>query len=216
MKLILKLTTIILVVGFFTSCQNAPKGEKAVTKAAETVTKKAASQTFKVSNFPGINWTGSKIGGSHNGTLTVTDGTINANNGKVVGGKITIDMNSLICKDLEAGKGKEKLEGHLKSADFFDVANNPTSTFEITKVTDGANGQSNVTGNLTMMGVTKSITFPAQIEFGEGAISVTSADFTINRTDFGMKYGSASFFDDLKDKAINDEVGLKIGLKARL
>ena len=118
-------------------------------------------------------------------------------------------MNSLNCTDLEAGKGKEKLEGHLKSADFFDTATNPTSTFEITSVSGG-----NVTGNLTMKGVTKSVTFPADVKVTPDGVSVISSDFTINRTDWGIQYGSASFFDGLKDKAINDNIGLSIKLRA--
>ena len=151
----------------------------------------------------------SKASGTHTGTLNVTSGNVDTKDGKVVGGTFNIDMNSLACTDLEAGKGKEKLEGHLKSPDFFNVAANPTSTFTITNVNNG-----NVTGNLTMMGVTKSITFPATIGMSDSGVTVSSNDFTINRTDFGMKYGSASFFDNLKDKAINDKVGLKIQLKA--
>ena len=156
-----------------------------------------------------VSWSGSKIAGTHTGTLNVTIGNIDVTGGKVTGGKFMIDMNSLSVTDLEAGKGKEKLEGHLKSKDFFNVGANPTATFEITSATGG-----NVTGNLTMMGVTKSVTFPASINVGDQGVSVTTPDFTINRTDFGLKYGSASFFSDLKDKAINDNIGLSIKLKA--
>jgi len=129
--------------------------------------------------------------------------------GNLVGGKVTIDMNSLEVTDMKAGEGKEDLEGHLKNADFFDVEKFPNSTFAITSVAGG-----NVTGNLTMKGVTKSINFPATIEVTDAGVTVSTNDFTINRTDFDMKYGSATFIDGLKDKAINDQVGLKLVLKA--
>ena len=62
--------------------------------------------------------------------------------------------------------------------------------------------------------MTKSISFPASVDITEKGVSVATNDFTINRTDFGIKYGSASFFDGLKDKAINDNVGLKIQFRA--
>ncbi len=199
---------------FAMACQNAPKGEKAVTEAAKKVANNAAASaanaTYKVESGSTIMWTGTKLAGPHTGTLNVSTGTVNVKDGKVTGGKFFIDMGSLTVTDLEAGKGKEKLEGHLKSADFFDVANNPEATFEITAVEGG-----NVTGNLTMMGVTKSITFPADIKAPAGGVSVKTPNFTINRTDWGLKYGSASFFDGLKDKAINDEIGLQIRLRAR-
>lgn len=205
----LLLFTSVLALGLLLSCENAPKGEKAATTAAKAVPTKAASKSYNVSAGSMVSWSGSKIAGTHTGTLNVTSGNIDVTGGKVTGGKFMIDMNSLSVTDLEAGKGKEKLEGHLKSKDFFNVGANPTATFEITSATGG-----NVTGNLTMMGVTKSVTFPASINVGDQGVSVTTPDFTINRTDFGLKYGSASFFSDLKDKAINDNIGLSIKLKA--
>ena len=209
MKQVFNFTLFIAFVALMASCGNAPKGEKAVTDTAKAVTKAAMSKSMNVAPGSTVHWTGSKVGGQHTGTLNVSAGNIDVKDGKVVGGKFTIDINSLNCTDLKAGEGKEKLEGHLKSPDFFDVANNPTSTFEITSVAGG-----NVTGNLTLMGQTKSITFPATIEMNEKGVMVTSPDFTINRTDFGMKYGSSTFIDGLKDKAINDNVGLKVQLKA--
>jgi len=204
---ILALTTLALV-----SCQNAPKGEKAVTGAAQKVAKAktSATKTYKVDGAASkVSWTGSKISGKHTGTLDVKSGTVQVTDGNVTGGSFNIDMNSLTCTDLKAGEGKDKLEGHLKSPDFFDTANFPNSTFTITKVEGGT-----VTGNLKIKDVTKSVSFPATIGVSQTGVNVTSNDFTINRTDFGVKYGSAAFFDNLKDKAINDQVGIKVTLKA--
>ena len=210
MKNVFFISLIALLGIMYTACSNAPKGEKAVVNAAKEVKKAVAASSFAVAPGSLVSWTGSKIAGKHMGTFAVSNGNVKVNNGKVVGGKFTIDMNSMVVTDLKAGEGKEDLEGHLKSADFFNVAANPTSTFEITNVANGS-----VTGNLTMMGVTKSITFPANIMVTDQGVKVESSDFTINRTDFGMKYGSASFFDGLKDKAINDEVSLKVSLSAK-
>lgn len=210
MKNLFNLFLLTTLVGFLASCQNAPKGEKVAAEAAKKVAPAMASKTYKVDGANSkVSWSGSKVAGTHTGTLDVTSGTVQTKDGKVVGGTFNIDMNSLACTDLEAGKGKEKLEGHLKSPDFFNVAANPTSTFTITNVDNGK-----VTGNLTMMGVTKSISFPATIGMSDSGVSVNTSDFTINRTDFGIKYGSSSFFDNLKDKAINDAIGLSIKLRA--
>jgi len=201
---------ILLAVGMFTACQNS-SGTKAVTESAKAVTKAAAdvaTRTVKLDPGSTINWTGKKLAGAHTGTLAISNGAVQVSNGKVTGGKITIDMNSLTCTDLKAGEGKEDLEGHLKSPDFFDVAKNPTATFEITSVTGG-----NVTGNLTMMGVTKSVTFPAKSIVNENMVAVKAPDFSINRTDWGLKYGSASFSDVVKDKAINDAITLNFAIK---
>lgn len=164
-----------------------------------------------------VSWAGSKLAGKHTGTLTVSEGEVFINNGKLTGGKFVIDMNSLTCTDLGEADGKADLEGHLKSADFFDVASHPTANFEITKVT-GLEGDvkanSLVYGNLTMKGVTKQIGFKANVFDKGNGVTVSSPDFKINRTDFGIKYGSSSFMDVVKDKAIDDEVVLSVVLGA--
>ena len=205
------LSTSVIILGFLLSCTNAPKGEKATTTDAKPMAKKEmmASKTLSVQEGSMLTWTGSKVGGTHAGTINVSGGDVKVSDGAVTGGKVTIDMNSINCTDLEAGKGKEKLEGHLKSPDFFDTATNPTASFEITSVAGG-----NITGNLMLKGVTKSVTFPANVNVTPDGVAVTSGEFTINRTDWGIQYGSASFFDGLKDKAINDNIGLSIKLKA--
>lgn len=184
-------------------------------KAATTTMKGKAFKVVPERSI--ITWEGSKLAGKHSGTLQVSDGTVKVENGKLVGGNFTIDMASLINTDLKAGEGKEDLEGHLKSADFFDVAIHPKASFEITKVTGlegSTDANSLVYGNLTLKGVSKQVGFKANVSTTDGGVSVTTPNFTINRTDFGMKYGSASFFDNLKDKAIKDEVNLSISLGA--
>jgi len=164
-----------------------------------------------------VNWAGSKLTGTHTGTLKVSEGKVLMNNGKLTGGKFTIDMSSLTCTDLAAGDGKEKLEGHLKSGDFFDVANHPDANFEITKVTGlegDAKANSLVYGNLTIKGVSKQVGFKANVSSNGNSVSVSSPDFKINRTDFGIKYGSTSLADTVKDKAIDDQVTLSVVLGA--
>ena len=120
-------------------------------------------------------------------------------------------MTSITCTDLPEKAGG-KLVGHLKSDDFFGVATYPTAKFEITKVVSrGKAGDYKVTGNLTIKESTKEIQFNTTDDNSTG-VPVATADITIDRSDFNVKYGSGSFFDDLGDKTIYDEfdLGLKL------
>ena len=123
-------------------------------------------------------------------------------------------MNSISCTDLEAGKGKEKLEGHLKSADFFDVEKFPTAKFEVAS-SEMKDGKLQVTGNLTLRGTTKSITIPATVSETDGMAIFKSDVFSIDRTDFGVVYSSKKFDAALKDKFINDLMEISFDIKAQ-
>jgi polyisoprenoid-binding protein YceI len=166
-----------------------------------------------------VNWLGKKVTGQHNGTIKVANGEVFVDNGKVTGGKVEIDMKTITNEDQKDEESKKKLEGHLSSPDFFDVAKFPTSKIEITKVealndATKPNVNSTVTGNLTMKDVTKSITFPAEIKIDNGVLTV-KADFDIDRTDWNIKYGSGKFFDNLGDKVINDKFNLSLTIVAK-
>ena len=126
--------------------------------------------------------------------------------GNLSGGNFVIDMNSIDVQDLE-GEYKEKLTGHLKSDDFFDVENHPEAKFEITSVAKAeTEGHLLISGNLTLRGVTKNITFDAQINnVTEGNFAAT-ADFNIAREDFGVSYAGKA--DDLISKEINIKIDL--------
>lgn len=164
-----------------------------------------------------VGWYGEKITGkNHNGTVTVKSGSILMNHGVLEGGEFTIDMNSIVSKDLE-GEWADKLVGHLKSNDFFGVEKFPTSSFKITKVekaTDDAVGQKfNVTGDLTVRDKTHSITFPATIIQSGNNLSVV-ASFEFDRSKYDVKYGSGAFFDGLGDNLIKDNIKIDLKLRA--
>ncbi|MCX6158750.1 MAG: YceI family protein [Ignavibacteriota bacterium] len=166
-----------------------------------------------------LNWLGKKVTGQHNGSIKVSNGEILVDNGKVTGGKVEIDMKTIVNEDQKDEESKKKLEGHLYSPDFFDVAKFPTAKIEITKVESlndatKPNVNSTVTGNLTMKDVTKSVTFPAEIKIENGVLTV-KADFDIDRTDWNIKYGSGKFFDNLGDKVINDKFNLNLTIVAK-
>ena len=154
-----------------------------------------------------ITWTGKKVTGSHTGTINLQDGTLIMDGDRLIGGSFTVDMTSLQVTDLEAGKGKEKLEGHLKTDEFFGVNKFPTATFTITDVAKSGNGYS-VVGNMTIKGITQSMKIHLTMN-GNTATTTLNVD----RTKYGITYGSGSFFDNLKDKAINDNFELAVTLK---
>jgi polyisoprenoid-binding protein YceI len=147
-------------------------------------------------------WKGYKVTGSHKGNISLKSGHLIFNEGKLVGGEFVMDMTSLENTDLE-GEYKQKLEGHLKSDDFFAVEKFPTADLVFTKVKSTGKNAYEVTADLTIKNNTKSVTFEMSI-YGSKA----TANLKIDRTDYGVKYGSVSFFDDLKDKAIYDEFDL--------
>lgn len=161
-----------------------------------------------------LNWKGSKPTGTHNGTVALKSGSLEMKNGKLTGGVFVVDLSSIKCLDLAGTDGAGKLEGHLKGEDFFDVAKYPTSTFTITKVKNNG-GKLAVTGNLQIKDVTKSITIPAMISTENGVTTFKSEVFNINRADFNVKYGSKSFFDNLKDKFIDDMMEMSFVVKTK-
>ncbi|MEO5910654.1 MAG: YceI family protein [Pelobium sp.] len=161
-----------------------------------------------------IEWIGRKVTGTHKGELKIASGSLNANGKNLTGGSFVMDMTSMSNTDLDAGSGA-KLLGHLKSEDFFSVEKNPTSKFEITKVTAAGADKVNITGKLTIKGITNEVSFPATVK-QQGTFLVAVANgVKIDRTKFDIKYGSKSFIEGIGDKAIDDDFELNINLVAK-
>ena len=154
-----------------------------------------------------VTWKGYKVTGSHTGTIALKSGSLSFEDSKLVGGAFVMDMNSIACTDLE-GVYKGKLEGHLKSDDFFGVENNPTARLVFTNVTAGDKGVYTVKGDLTIKGKTNSILFDLTVNEHNATTALK-----INRAKYDVKYGSTSFFEGLKDKAIYDEFDLQVNLE---
>ena len=152
-----------------------------------------------------VTWKGYKVTGEHEGTIKLKDGKLMFEGNKLVGGNFIIDMTSLTNSDLE-GDWKGKLEGHLKSDDFFGVEKHPTASFVITKA-EGKGNTYKVTGDLTIKNITNPITFDMTVDKNSA-----SAALKIDRSKFDVRYGSPSFFNDLQDKAIYDEFDLNVNL----
>ncbi len=153
-----------------------------------------------------IEWKGKKVLGSHEGTIKLKEGHLEMEGQNLTGGMFVVDMTTIDVTDLE-GESKGKLEGHLKSDDFFGISEHPTATFTITKVQKMADNYE-VTGNMTIKGHTEEINM--NMEMGT---DFASATFKVDRTKYGVKYGSGSFFDGLGDKAISDNFELNVMLK---
>jgi polyisoprenoid-binding protein YceI len=160
-----------------------------------------------------INWNAKKVTGEHKGTVNVADGTLMVDGAKISGGSFDIDMTSIKCTDLTDPGYNGKLIGHLKSDDFFSVEKNPKANFKITKV-EGANGTYNVTGDMTIKGITKPVTFPATVKMENGMV-VANAKITLDRTQWDIRYGSKKFFESIGDKAIYDDFTIDLALAAK-
>ncbi|MEQ8904366.1 YceI family protein [Ekhidna sp.] len=172
-----------------------------------------AKETYKVNiEKSTVEWVGKKVTGQHNGVIDLKGGRLEMEDGKLVGGIFTIDMTTIEDKDL-SGEYKGKLEGHLKSDDFFGVEKYPTSTFVITKAVPQGPGRYKVIGNITIKEKTEQIQFTANVEEKEGKI-YASATLTIDRSKFDVRFGSGSFFDNLGDKTIYDNFDLTVNLVA--
>jgi polyisoprenoid-binding protein YceI len=162
-----------------------------------------------------IEWRARKVTGKHNGHLMIKSGSLDMEDGVLKGGSFDIDMTTITVLDLEAGKGKEKLEGHLKSADFFNVEEHNTANFNITKVYPiDTKGTYRVIGDLTIKGNTNEVKFNATVAEENGKIMATATEVEVDRTEYDVRYGSGSFFSNLGDKTIYDEFQLDITLVA--
>jgi polyisoprenoid-binding protein YceI len=205
----------LLVSASFIACKNdKPKATEAIETTSEVVTVTDGTYTANTENSI-LNWKGFKPAGTHNGTVTIKEGNLVVANGKLTGGNFTFDMNSIVVLDIPADdEYNAKLVDHLKNGDFFDVENNPTATFKIVEVIHGETTL--VKGDLTVKGITKSIEFPVILSQTETGVELVGETFKIDRTEFNIQYKSQKFFDDLKDKFINDEFEISFKVIAAL
>ena len=167
-----------------------------------------SAQTVKVDAAKSsINWLAKKVTGQHSGTVNLKDGALVFKGKKLVGGTFTADMTSVTATDL-TGEYLGKLNGHLKSEDFFSTAKFPTATLVFKKIGAKSANVYTVTADLTIKGITNPVTF----DITTTANSATTK-FMVDRTKYDIKYGSKSFFESIGDKAIDNEFELTVALK---
>lgn len=214
-KNVLTIAMIFAVILSATSCKkNAAEAE---TKNAEVpvAAEPVASKYIADKSASTIEWKGFKPTESHNGTIKLESGVFTLSDNKIESGTFLIDMNSITVLDIPADKsGNAKLVGHLKAPDFFDVANHTNAAFEVTGISE-AEGKTMLSGNLSIKGIKHNITFPVSITENGNELTLASEAFSINRTKWDIKYGSKSFFENLGDKFIKDDIELKINIVAK-
>ena len=226
MKTTFKFLFFAAIIASFAACTSG--GTKTEATAAESIEETSYNEVYALNTQDSkLEWQGWKPTGTHDGAVNIASGKLMVNGQQLVGGSFEIDMTSIIVLDIEDPEYNTKLKGHLTSADFFEVETYPTTSFEITgvKAIDGNLIDKNkekgdvipnhsITGNLTMKGITKSITFNAKVDVSTNQVTAQTNQFYIDRTDWNVQYGSKKFFSDLKDKFINDEMGISINLTA--
>jgi len=200
MNMKMKLTSVLAIaaIGLFSAFKPALKTE------SFTVDTKNSS----------IKWVGEKVTGQHSGTINLSSGSLSFNGNNLTGGSFVANMNSIVATDVQ-GETAQKLEGHLKADDFFGTAKYPTSTFKITKVAPAGASQVNITGNLTIKGITKALTFPATVKRQNNAVVAVAKGVKVDRTKYDIRYNSKSFFESIGDKAIYDDFILDFNLVAK-
>lgn len=194
MKLI---TTLILAMGTFITLSESP--------APATVNKSEST----------ITWKASKVTGEHWGYVPIADAKLDYANGKITGGSFEMDMVNLTVEDLTDPKSKGNLTNHLKSDDFFSVEKFNKSTFKITSAKANSATDYTITGDLTIKGITKPVTFPAKVALAGNKMTATGT-IKFDRTHYDIKFRSGNYFEDLGDKLIYDEVNLEVKLVATI
>ncbi|MDR2235660.1 MAG: YceI family protein [Chryseobacterium sp.] len=162
-----------------------------------------------------IHWWGYKVAkseaSSHDGTIKVKSGEMVMKGNQLVGGSFVLDMNSINATDL-SGEYQQKLNGHLKNGDFFEVEKFPTASFKITSVKKNNDKSYNslVTGNLTVKGKTNAVSFPANITYSNGTVSLHSKKFSFDRQKFDVAYKSS-----MQDVFVKDDIDMTVKVTAK-
>lgn len=161
-----------------------------------------------------INWKGFKPTGEHYGTVKVKSGSFTIQNKKIVAGEFEIDMNSIIDLDMAAdSEYNAKLVGHLKSDDFFGVEKYPVAIFKVTS-TEAKGDQTLIKGDLTIKEKTHPVSFLATISMDGNQLTLKSDTFKVDRSKYDIIFKSKSFFSDLGDQFIDDDMELSVHVKA--
>lgn len=195
----------------------APAASAAKVAPAKTV---AAEPVYKLQpQLSTLGWEGKAVTHGHNGTMNFSSGELLVKGNAIVGGTVTVDMKTMKATDIKDAESHGKFVGHMSSDDFFGVEKFPTATFKIVSVAPikgAAKDADNVTitGDMTIKGVTQRISFPAKAGVKDG-VAAASGKVTIDRTKFGLKYGSKSFFESIGDKAIYDNFDLTFNVIAK-
>ena len=168
------------------------------------------TQKFKiVSTQSNIDWVGKKVTGAHNGTIAIKEGEIILNDGKLTGGRFTIDTTSIKILDVTDPATNAQFYGHLASEDFFSSEKYPEAFLDITSVSGN-----HVEGDLTIKGIMHPVGFDVMVNIKDNVLTAT-AKLVIDRTKYGMRFRSGNFFKDLGDTLIYNDFELNVSITAK-
>jgi polyisoprenoid-binding protein YceI len=174
-------------------------------------TLKPADEKFAVDTDKStLTWFCKKVGGQHNGAVKLNEGSLIFDGNNLKGGTFIVNMPSMTIDD-----GGANVLDDLKSDNFFSVNKFPTSTFTITKVSSSGTDQVNITGNLTIKGITNPITFPATVKKQDNTVVAVAKGIKVDRTKYDIKYRSIAFFSTIGNRAIDDEFEISVSLVAK-
>lgn len=198
----------VLATMLFYACSSSSTDAVETEEAGEAAEATVESVTYQIDpEATTLGWYGEKITGDfHKGTIKVSEGSLSLEGDSITAGSFVVDMNTIDETDPSSEGGEAKLVGHLKSGDFFLVDSFPTAEFVVT----GHNG-SDVSGNLTIRGITKEVTIPTTVTKSETGLNVSS-EFAIDRSQWDVKFRSGAFYDDLGDKLIKDDIKFTLNL----
>ncbi|MGN7721756.1 YceI family protein [Chitinophaga sp. 22620] len=214
MKNKISLSHLILIIApLFFGCNGPVKGENNNNASASSISLHVGDEKYFLIDTKEsvVAWTGSSVHGKQEGYAYISKGELLIENGQLMGGTVEIEM-----KKIE-GPGHSRdnnLINHLKGPDFFDVKKFPVSTIAISSVTSINVEDKEITGNLTIKGITHPVTFPAKMEMKDGIVKA-SGKLVIDRTLWDVRYKSGKFFDNLKDQAISDSIEFHIKIVAK-
>ena len=160
-----------------------------------------------------ITWTGKKITGIHTGTVDLYAGNLEMENDRIVGGSFDIDTRSIVVTNIEDPKTNAQFTGHLFSEDFFAVDKFPTANFTIINAAPLDRNSWKIDGLLTIKGITHSLSFAAKVDVLENT-AFAAGEITVDRTKYGIKFGSGNFFKGLGDSLIHNDFTLNLNLLA--
>ena len=222
-----KFAVVIALIFIATACKNEDKlnSKQANTETQQEQLKYNGVKTINIDKGS-IYWKGHKLFGSHTGDIKLKEAELVFDDGALTGGQFVADMTTIRVIELMKDENEEEeeeeedeneegeddetdLANHLKNDDFFDAKTYPEAKFVITNVSKQTNGYA-IKGDMTIKGKTNQVEFPAQI-----INEAFKANVAIDRTKFGIKYGSGSFFSNLGDNVIKDKFDLKISLVFR-
>nr|WP_295927757.1 YceI family protein [uncultured Dyadobacter sp.] len=172
------------------------------------------TKTFAVEGSQSnIDWTGKKVTGAHNGTIDIKAGELTVGDGNLSGGNFVIDTTSIKILDITDPDTNQQFAGHLFSADFFSTEHFPEAAFVITATEHLESNNYQITGDLTIKGITHEVAFGAQVHISDDTVTATGK-VIVDRTRYDMKFRSGNFFTNLGDSLIYNEFELEVQLTA--